>query len=206
MTQNYLQTAPTPWFIGNQGTQTNPPWFLLRLVNHESGYRQFNPPTMAPQFSYLPNFGPPHGYGIMQVDHNGNPPPTLAERWDWKNNVQVGEAMLNANGQAAYNIWAQRVAAWQTWNSQNSNAQVPVPGPSNEGACVFDMAQNGTVPAGKLPYSDAIWIKRYNGASPHDYLWWNDTVPGVTPSWAFSINNNQSPPFDYVNLVCNTAP
>jgi hypothetical protein len=210
--KNYLQPPPIPWLPATEGTQTNPPWFLLQLAKSEStevtsrgtfSYIQFNPPSLAPQFSYLPNFGPPHGYGIMQVDHGGTPPPTLAEMRDWKNNVQVGAAILNDKGKGAYSTFDTWVAAWKNWNANNAT-QVPKPtGPLTDGACVFDMAQDGTKTPTALPFSDAMWIKRYNGASPHDYLYWNTSVQGA-PTWQFYPLNNLG--FDYVNRVCNTTP
>jgi hypothetical protein len=39
----------------------------------------------------LPLFGPPHGFGIMQLD---NPPPTVRELWDWKANIAAGRALF----------------------------------------------------------------------------------------------------------------
>ena len=54
-------------------------WFLIRLIRHESAtgnsneFRQFNPGTNYTVNSLrgLPNFGPPRGYGLGQIDNFG---------------------------------------------------------------------------------------------------------------------------------------
>lgn len=51
----------------------------------ESRFRQF---TNAGK----PLFGPPHGFGVMQID---NPPATARQIWDWKDNVRAGIALFN---------------------------------------------------------------------------------------------------------------
>ena len=54
-------------------------WFLIRLIRHESAtgssneFRQYNPGTNYTTTSVrgLPNFGPPRGYGLGQIDNFG---------------------------------------------------------------------------------------------------------------------------------------
>jgi hypothetical protein len=43
----------------------------------------------------LPKFGPPHGFGVMQMDSAGAPA-TTAQIWDWKQNCDDGRGVLNA--------------------------------------------------------------------------------------------------------------
>ena len=50
----------------------------------ESRFRQFGSDD-------LPLFGPPNGFGVMQLD---NPPATAREVWDWKANVDAGLALF----------------------------------------------------------------------------------------------------------------
>jgi hypothetical protein len=50
----------------------------------ESRFRQFDG-------SELPLFGPPNGFGVMQLD---NPPATARQIWDWKGNVDAGMALF----------------------------------------------------------------------------------------------------------------
>jgi hypothetical protein len=50
----------------------------------ESRFRQFDS-------SGLPLFGPPNGFGIMQID---TPPATARQVWDWKANVDAGIALF----------------------------------------------------------------------------------------------------------------
>lgn len=50
----------------------------------ESRFRQFD-------VSELPVFGPPNGFGVMQLD---NPPATARQIWDWKANVDAGKALF----------------------------------------------------------------------------------------------------------------
>lgn len=50
----------------------------------ESRFRQFGADE-------LPLFGPPHGFGVMQLD---TPAPTARQVWDWKDNVDAGAALF----------------------------------------------------------------------------------------------------------------
>jgi len=45
----------------------------------------------------LPIFGPPSGYGLMQLD----PPPSYSEIWDWKANVKAGKEHFDEDIEAA---------------------------------------------------------------------------------------------------------
>jgi hypothetical protein len=39
----------------------------------------------------LPVFGPPNGFGVMQLD---NPAPTSRQIWDWTHNIDTGKALF----------------------------------------------------------------------------------------------------------------
>jgi hypothetical protein len=39
----------------------------------------------------LPIFGPPHGFGIMQLD---NPPASARQLWDWRQNIEGGKSLF----------------------------------------------------------------------------------------------------------------
>lgn len=56
----------------------------LRVIAYkESRFRQFDA-------AGLPLFGPPGGFGVMQID---TPPPTTKQVWDWQANVAAGGAL-----------------------------------------------------------------------------------------------------------------
>jgi hypothetical protein len=57
----------------------------------ESRFRQFDT-------SGLPLFGPPNGFGIMQLD---TPAATARQVWDWKTNVDAGIALFSAKANDA---------------------------------------------------------------------------------------------------------
>lgn len=57
----------------------------------ESRFRQFDA-------SELPLFGPPNGFGVMQLD---TPPATARQVWDWKANVDAGKALFNTKANDA---------------------------------------------------------------------------------------------------------
>jgi hypothetical protein len=89
-------------------TWTSPPvpWFLFKLVNHESVFRQFN---ASGSRINLPNYGPPQGFGIMQLD----PPDNLSQIWDWTRNVNEGARRLDQIYRPpAVNAWARQLQLW----------------------------------------------------------------------------------------------
>lgn len=54
------------------------------LAYKESRFRQFDSKN-------LPLFGPPRGFGVMQID---TPPATARQLWDWTDNVAAGVALF----------------------------------------------------------------------------------------------------------------
>lgn len=57
----------------------------LQVIGYkESRFYQFDNAS-------LPLFGPPNGFGIMQID---NPRPTARQLWDWRQNISAGTALF----------------------------------------------------------------------------------------------------------------
>jgi hypothetical protein len=54
------------------------------IAYKESRFRQFDP-------DFLPLFGPPRGFGLMQID---TPIPTYRQIWDWRENIKAGIALF----------------------------------------------------------------------------------------------------------------
>ena len=82
-------------------------WFFKKIAFHERGSpnninesaRQFNEYTESSEnlsedwnaYSRCPNFGPPCGWGLMQLD---NPAPPIQALWDWQANIRAGYDLL----------------------------------------------------------------------------------------------------------------
>jgi hypothetical protein len=62
---------------------------LQVIAYKESRFQQFDAQG-------LPKFGPPHGFGIMQLD---NPPATPRQIWDWQGNIDGGKALYTKKAQ-----------------------------------------------------------------------------------------------------------
>ena len=62
---------------------------LQAVAFQESAFQQFRPDGS-------PKFGPPNGYGVMQIDNS--PPPTSRQIWDWKANVDDGIRRVSGAG------------------------------------------------------------------------------------------------------------
>jgi hypothetical protein len=76
--------------LGNNPTKANIRTLLSDLPTQviaykESRFRQFDNAS-------LPLFGPPNGFGVMQLD---TPRPTPRQVWHWKENIQGGLALHN---------------------------------------------------------------------------------------------------------------
>jgi hypothetical protein len=164
------------------------PWFIQHIAKLESQYQQF-------QSDGTPLFGSPNGFGIMQLD----PPPTRAAVWNWQTNVAGGKSAVSSFGSGATSFWSSQVQQFLTWRSAHPEA--PPPPDTTEGYTTFSYTTDGT----KKPYSDAIWIKQYNGAPNGNYLVWQNSPPYEdTPFWQFHQTNNSG--LNYVNVVCSQIP
>ena len=164
------------------------PWFLFQLVNHESQFHQFNAGNVR---TSQPNWGPPQGFGIMQLD----PPDTVFQIFDWTQNVPEGERRLDQiYGPPSAPAWNQQLQLWAAWNEQYPQATYPPPPPISQGTCTFQYPPTGVA----HPFSDAIWMGFYN------------TGPGGTPYITFNPNlaangwASGGAAYNYVGLVCQT--
>ena len=179
------QLSTYPWFAANGGT----PWFLYQLVNQESSYQQFNNTGAK---AGLPNYGAPQGFGLMQVD----PPRSPATLYDWTHNAGDGLAILQ--GFYAVPYWQAQKASWQRYNALQSQSPTFNPPPDDtEGTCTFSYAPLAT----EYPYSDAVWIKRYNSGGASKNFSYNNFITFSAPAWI--INHLAPNGTNYVLAVCN---
>jgi hypothetical protein len=164
-------------------------WFAWNIALHETNASQFCDgaanrqvtPNYCSQTSNWdwPVFGPPAGYGIMQVD----PVTTQDPLWNWQTAVTAGGSVISAHAASAYPLWSNQVAAWVADNANQTGHNLPtLPAPSQQeggGACNFQLAQDSTGAAtpnvGGPPnywFGDAILMKQYNGL--YDPVWARD--------------------------------
>jgi hypothetical protein len=118
----------------------------------ESGFRQFDDSTG------LPLFGPPNGFGVMQLDNS--PAPTAQQIWNWQQNVDAGRAKFDAGSQVIAQHYANliqahptlpalsqadlRPACYQYYNSGNSSFYW-LPNSTNTGWTINSAATYGAV-------------------------------------------------------------
>jgi len=173
------------------------PWFLQKLVTHEStgpcigeGMRQFFTSCAT---AGTPVWGAPHGIGLMMLD----PPPSYFTLWDWTVNINDGKQVLEQKRQQAVTAWEQTRSAYEIFKATHPAAKPPcdiVEGSAQQ--CRFGFEATASAHA----YLDAVWMKRYNGNSGGgDYLQFVGT--GNNKYWkAFRYNSGSR---NYVNLVCS---
>jgi len=176
------------WF----GTVGGTPWFLYQLVNHESGYKQFNNDG-------TPNWGGPNGFGVMQLD----PPTSTFQIWDWGQNVTEG---LTNHIKTTYSVteWQKNVQAWADYNATQTVAGLPTTPPPNddtESVCTFSMSPTG---GNSHPFSDALWIKHYNGGAP--FIAFSAPTPTLAGGWSIlNFANTMYGPVYYVSAICASS-
>ena len=154
-------------------------WALPKLIAQESSWQQFTS-------SGLPNTdgGSAPGFGLMQLT---NPKPEASQIWHWRQNVDVGLQVFAQKMASGLAYWQRLVA---TYNG--SGALLPID--QTESGCTFSYSPS----AGQHPFSDAVGLKRYNGASNGDYINWT-----ATTGWQYS--NSASNGHNYVAAVCSHA-
>ena len=181
-------------------------WFIQQLAKTESidvtarnvFYNQF-------KSDFTPLFGPPGGYGMMQLD----PPPGPQEVWDWRANINGGKNVVvskrDAATSGATDFWNRQVQQFNDWNTNHTSNPVLAPDDDPQfaqflsiGNCTFT-SKASNLSADVHPLRDAILIKMYNSA-PQNYVSWDN----VNGQWQFSNLNGQN--FDYVSRVCSTTP
>ena len=172
------------------------PWYLFQLVNHESEYHQFNLPGTN---QYRPNWGPPLGFGLMQVDLTQYTQSTYESViFDWTQNVMKGSAILQDDINQADDNWDTWVGNWNAYNLQNPGFPVPAPFNTQEGPCTFSIAPSGS----QHSFSDAIAMKYYNAGRGVPYLQYTGTDPRIPGNWIEKpLGGNGT---DYPALVCST--
>ena len=89
------------------------PWYLLQLVNQESSYYQFNPPGTN---EYRPDWGPPLGFGLMQVDLLFWPDSYQSVIFDWTQNVTLGSGILKGYIASANTFWSNQQSTFADFN------------------------------------------------------------------------------------------
>ena len=170
------------------GTENgDPPWYAIPIAKRESRLRQFNTSgVLGPNPSdiqFCPNFGPPNGWGIFQLD---NPRPSAQQLWNWKGNVAGGKARLA-------NPCRIEAEAWIASQETQQRAEEPTKPLENY---VFTFHgidfQKGTA---RTPI-DACTIQRYNGAA-NWVIYWNNKTPTTPGSWEINPGYRQ-----YVDNVC----
>lgn len=120
-------------FLLQQGYSTDV-WFLTRMIRQESQYRQFNPGTKYGIASSVgcPNWGAPHGWGLMQLDvlnsscgelnKDEKYRPSAEALWNWKENLKVGYAFLTGEKKGIAKVHITKMnKIVEEWNSQTIN-------------------------------------------------------------------------------------
>jgi len=102
---------------------------IYAVVRHEGGSRQFTSSTNSFPYSAkgYPLYGPPNGYGLLQID-NG-PTPKEMVLWNWQANLQVGIDRYNQSYTSAikytqrhpYTNDILRMNTWQNYNAGGDN-------------------------------------------------------------------------------------
>lgn len=226
-------------------------WFAYAIAKHESKvstaagpwvlYNQFVPegarmcvgnvgPTCArvyvkedegiPYFTYSPE-----GWGLMQLDRSRGAPgsTTLAEIWNWRQNVRAGLARLGA-ARAEADQWmnslrrdpsdpgqpeGQRPQSEVDTGRARWDPQPPGSPPTQPGTQVIVNPNIPIVPVPNFPtvypncpqftnanIEDAVTMKIYNGAKPH-FVGWISAAVG----WRFTPVNTSNGRY-YVREVC----
>ncbi len=67
-------------------------WFAWAIAQHESRQNRlvFNQFNNGGRVANEPNYGPPDGWGIFQIDSARGEEVTTGEVWDWRENVRAG--------------------------------------------------------------------------------------------------------------------
>ena len=163
------------------------PWFFAQLVREESSCRQFDS-------SGLPVHSSDNGFGLTQLT---NPPPTVAQVWDWQANIDESQSRLSGMETVATDFWTRQVSQWKMYNSQQRTDRMPeVAEPDDR---TYDHVTFGYSGSGKRPMSDGIWIQQYNGSPSGHWLVWKNNVPNQAPDWEFNDTG-------YVGRVVTSQP
>jgi hypothetical protein len=219
-------TNPTEQAVKDYLTaQSYDVWFLTRMIRQESNYRHFNAGTNYGtgwnDSQGCPNFGPPHGWGLMQLDLlNGGQRPTAQQLWSWKANVDRGYQFLNGEKRNMVNNRLNAaVTILNSWYKENQEDTVQGHADQVEGLITythansthFDLDFGAEVSGQSKPFADASWIKNYNGSSGGTdgypgFYYLVKQLPDIDnnkPFW--SVQRVNSGGHNYVEAVSNRA-
>lgn len=174
---------PSPNDVRNLVTQDpRTPWYALYIVKHESGYGQF--------VSGLPKFGPPCGFGAMQLD----PPRSVSDVWNWQTNVKDGINVMVAARNKGQQAWDDFTRSWKSDTSTNKTP------PCNKtvGSTTFCFNYDNVT---TRSFADANGIKFYNGCATEPYI---EYKPGASPPYVYHTSCQDIPNTSYVAVVLNT--
>jgi len=183
------------------------PWFLTRLLRQESGYKQFhNDGSFGPNkedYKFCPLLGPPAGWGIMQVEDK-YAKKSAQMLWDWMSNVNEGLAELKVYQTEARNFWKKQKQDYFKWKSKNDDASEPF------SVTYYDITFSYNPTGDEKSFEDAIWIKRYNGASRGHFISWQ-VVNLIKQYWQLNdcgerLENGVVKETYYVHDVCSQRP
>ena len=193
------------------GLQDNP-WFL-KWIPFAEDFTENRWNQFKSSGSGNPKWGPPHGYGLMQIDppwgSSGDRPP-ITTMFNWRVNVDLAHTLLWTDKKPTMDFyWRGEVLKWATYNANNPNDPAAPPD-RDDGNCQFRFYATGADQQNRIfQIDDALWIKSYNGNSSYSgenfplnngrYVQW------VTDHWIFNLLNQHDPPFNYVNRICSVV-
>ena len=209
-------------FLLQEGYSTET-WFLTRLIRQESQYRQFNPGTKYgsawTSSVGCPNWGTPHGWGLMQLDvlnsscgelhRDGKYRPSAEALWNWKENLKVGYAFLTGEKKSIARTHITKMnKIVEEWNNQSINDLVDNHTDQVEGTQTFTHASSsqfnfdwGTLNVNLRSFIDGVWMKSYNGNTPNYYYYLIVSKNAKEkPYWELSRENNSN--HNYVGAIC----
>ncbi|NLN48005.1 MAG: hypothetical protein GX154_02700, partial [Clostridiales bacterium] len=114
-------------------------WYVPKMIRQESSFRQFNTgtPSATNSIAGTPNWGPPYGWGMKQLDNlgatygyrtvlngvvvrEGGASPD--ELWNWQMNIAKGIRFFNeAKMPTAVNRWNTAITQIQQWEIENQD-------------------------------------------------------------------------------------
>jgi hypothetical protein len=207
-------------------------WFAPNIANHETGMAQFYRSSSQGAQAGDPQFGPPAGYGMMQLEFtaSGSVSYSVDDIWKWTTNVTDVLKLMDANahsrGVRGNLFWLNDVALWQqALVAGRSNAQEPIekvqyppptstnPNPTPQLSCTFRALDPGsgqpltpliTSQPNTYWYADANVMKA-NGGGPA-YIRWNNSDP-QHPFWEQHkiSNNGEDHNFVYEFCTCQAS-
>ena len=152
----------------------------------------------------LPVWGPPHGFGLMQVELN--PGATLdsdqlGKMFNWKLNVAEAKRLNTIKATQSQNFYWDSWIQWLVFAQANGGPSTPTlyteSTPSRVEQCTFaDPSQVGGILDARS-YIDGITIKKYNGAELNYLHWVNSPLRGI--GWAVAA-------YQRTNLPLPTGP